>query len=273
MQKKKFWWPTVLGVVSIFIGAILNLPIFSLQNASFLVIVLLVIQIFFQQRELGKIKNTKPNIQTTGFEKEDITTFVRAIGNKSFPDTDYPWLRPIKADDAIVSSSTDSYITTRQKMTSIKGQVDIQEGDTFERFYIVFKNIKDKDSSIEDAIDVHAKVEFYDKKGTLQEKHESPRWQNQPPPDHKQEKINLSASGKPEQLCIKKRKKMYVFSDASYSQDTFTPENKDLLLKDDEYRVRVVLSASNMVDTSYWFSLVNNGAQKAPSFAVIERPS
>jgi hypothetical protein len=172
-----------------------------------------------------------PNIIVTGFDKEIVHTVVRSI-TPSTVDDPYPWLRSIVIQDDITSTTTDSQITVLDRLSLLNVPSQVSVGDIFERFYIIFRNMKLGQNNIENAENVHARLVFYDPKCNPQKFHEKPRWRDKPTPDKTQQEIVISASGKPEQLCLfirkKNQKRVYVFSDDSYTQDAFDPQKKSL---------------------------------------------
>lgn len=216
---------------------------------------------------------TRPNVIATGFDKEIVPTTLRSITANASQVEPYSWLQHIRVDDDINQYTTDSYINVIENLSKSNVSSRARKGDTFERFYIIFRNMKPNENDIENAENVHARLVFYDVECNPQKFHEKPRWRNKPTPDKPQQEVVISASGKPEQLCLfirkKGQKKAYIFSDDSYTQDAFEPLKKELELQNESYFVHIILSGKNLNEKNFWVAIENITSEN-PTFNILK---
>ena len=181
---------------------LLNLPILAPYITAVFIILIAVWQSWEKDKEIKKIKVTRPNI----------------IADPNFPD--HKELFVITTGDIYPENNSDAKITYyKQMMMGTSGYLDIspmiqgtnlrgeiREGDNVERYSLVIRNVKSDGINLVDSDPIHAKITFYDFADNEILSHEKPRWRGTKPPNQHKENIKVSASGKPLFLCLVMRK-------------------------------------------------------------------
>lgn len=150
-------------------------------------------------------------------------------------------------------------------------------GDIVERYYIEFQNKKRPRIITEDADDIYVKISFFNLKHILKI-HDKPRWKGHYDPfDEKTwyPKIDLKASGKPQQLYLAIRKqsdeKLFIFGQESHKYESFIAPN--LELKEKTHYIQIELSAQNLDVINYWVKIENKSSEH-PVFTLLKsRPT
>ena len=220
--------------------------------AAFLVLATILIHFMEMQKKIDGYENTQPNVVAQKVEKEDVPTTIQYTF----------WTEPNG-----LSSGT-SYPSTGF-VADLKESPTRSAGETFERYYLSFKNIAIEGKRIRDAEDIHAIIVFSNKDGKVFS-HEKPRWFGQSKPSESNENINIKANGEPRGLCLVIRQKgakgFYVFGGDSYYLNHFDPFKSDLSLRGDVFDINIRLR-----DKLGWYkdySLKMTTSNNEPEFEV-----
>lgn len=149
--------------------------------------------------------------------------------------------------------------------------------EILERYYLMFRNIKERGKPITDTKPIHAIVTYYDTECNILDNlsHEEPFWLDRSGPPWERSDdfcIVIKASSKPEGLCLvvrqEKASDLYAFCDKSYISNfrTLEPFQGSLRIPDLKVFVKVQLAAENLDMEPVWISITNRSEREQPLF-------
>jgi hypothetical protein len=151
--------------------------------------------------------------------------------------------------------------------------------EILERYYIVFRNVKEKGITLVDTQPVHSMVFILDSdcfnEGRLH--HEKGFWAGAGEPWNREQDyaVILKASSKPESLCLFVREQgkseLFVFSDDSYISNirSLEPFQDRLRIPFQKFYMVIRLNAGNLDIDDVFVSVTNSGADQQPRIIIL----